>query len=72
MIQLVTFWHRTSKWNMGRSDFAACEWLSFMFKNGLRRLISSASMSSVSVLKRYFFDNAKFCFAGIASLQALH
>ena len=45
---------------------------SFMFRDGFRRLISSDSISSVSVLKRYFFYNVKFCSAGIVSMQALH
>ena len=32
------------------------------------RLISSAFISSVSVFKRHFFNNAKFCSAAIVSL----
>ena len=43
-----------------------------MFKDSLRRLISSAAISSVSVLKRHFFNIVKFCSAGIVSLQAWH
>ena len=43
-----------------------------MFRDGLRHLIGSASISSVSVLKRHFFNNVKLCSAGIVSLQALH
>ena len=38
----------------------------------LTALNSNASMGSVSVLKRYFFNKAKLCSAGIVSLQALH
>ena len=40
-----------------------------MLRDGLRRLIRNASISSVSVLKRHFFSNVKFCSAGIVSLQ---
>ena len=43
-----------------------------MFKDSLRHLISSTSISSVSVLKLHFFNNVKFFSAGIVSLQALH
>ena len=39
-----------------------------MFKDGLRHLISSASISSVSVLKCHFFNNVKFSSAGETSL----
>ena len=38
----------------------------------LRRLISSAFISSVSVLKRHFFNNVEFCTADIISLQVLY
>ena len=43
-----------------------------MFKDGLRHLISSASISLVLVLKWHFFDDVEFYSAGIVSLQALH
>ena len=45
---------------------------SFMFKEGLRGLSGSASISLVSVLKRHFSNNVKFCSGGIVSPQALH
>ena len=37
-----------------------------MFENGLRCLISSTSISSVSVVKWHFFNDVKFCSAGFA------
>ena len=70
--RVVSFQHCISQWNICRSDFAPCEWPNVMFENGLRRLISSASISLASVLKRHFFDNVEFCSAGIVSVQALH
>ena len=71
-MRVVLFIHCTSQWNTCRSNFIPCEWPSFMFKDGLRRLISSASIYSVSVLKLHFFNTVKFCSADIVSLQALH
>ena len=44
---------------MCRSDFVPCEWPSSMFKDGLRSLIGSASVSSVLVIKRNFFNNVE-------------
>ena len=63
-MKLVTFLHCTSQSNTSGSDFAPCEWPSFMLNDGLWRLISNASISSLSVLKRHFFNNVKFCSAG--------
>ena len=42
-----------------------------MFKDGLRRLISNASISSVSVLKPHPYNNVKFDSAGIIHLHVL-
>ena len=35
-------------------------------------VISSASISLVSVLQWYFFNNVEFCCTGVVSLQSLH
>ena len=55
-----------------RLDQKGCWGRKRLRDTGIRHLISSASISSVSVSKRHFFDNVKFCSAGIVSLQALH
>ena len=48
------------------------EWPSFMFRDDLRHLISSASVSLVSVLKRHFFNNVKFCSAALFALHVFN
>ena len=43
----------------------------FIFREGLRHLISNAVISSVTLCKQHYFNNTKFCSAGIALVVAV-